>query len=57
MKRGDRVEIRRGLWKGHTAVVTEAYISLNGEKRVGVQVEGMAPYSLAATSVRKLAGK
>jgi len=49
MKRGDIVKIKRGIWKGCEAKVTEV---TSGGKRVGVSPLGVyQPYSLAVTSV------
>lgn len=55
MKRGDRVEIRKGVHQGSMGTVTEV---TSGGKRVGVRPDGQSqPYSLAVGSVRVAAGQ
>lgn len=55
MKRGDRVEIRRGIWRGCTGRITEI---IAGGERYGVLPDVFTagqPLSLAASSVRPVA--
>jgi transcription antitermination factor NusG len=54
MERNDRVKIKRGVWKGHEARITEV---TSGGTRVGVQLIGstrllgVKRFNLAASSV------